>query len=294
LILESFFQRLKKKKKEQQGNRTIIIHNHLFKNAGSTIDWSLKRNFGNKGFIDHRNDKAMRQGADYLEEYLCKNKNVKALSTHHLVLPLPKPTNIALLMLMMFRHPIERVRSVYNFERKQVQARTPGAIHARKYSLQQYIEWRLRDDVPETIRNYHTTKCLPGKQKLSIGSEIRESDFEKALSTVRLTQMIGLVEHFDESIVVFEEYLKHYFPEIDLSYRIQNVGQPTNIPQSERIDTLRKNIGEEMYSALLQKNNWDLKLDFFVRKEFSKRKSKIENFPQKLHEFQIRCQKHLT
>ena len=35
--------------------RNVILHYHLFKNAGSTLDWSLQRQFG-AGFVDHRDD----------------------------------------------------------------------------------------------------------------------------------------------------------------------------------------------------------------------------------------------
>lgn len=37
------------------GKRDIILHSHIFKNAGTTFDYSLEKNFG-KNFIDHRDD----------------------------------------------------------------------------------------------------------------------------------------------------------------------------------------------------------------------------------------------
>lgn len=55
---------------------------HAFKNAGSTIDWALEKNF-NKAFIDHRDDKNMKKGAAYLGPYLIENLNISALSSHH-------------------------------------------------------------------------------------------------------------------------------------------------------------------------------------------------------------------
>jgi hypothetical protein len=42
--------------------RLVILHNHLFKNAGTTIDWSLGRELGS-AFVDHRDDAGMKQGA---------------------------------------------------------------------------------------------------------------------------------------------------------------------------------------------------------------------------------------
>jgi len=95
-------------------NRVVIIHNHLFKNAGTTIDFSLKANFGEK-FVDHRDDAAMAEGPNYLGPYLEKNPDIVALSTHTLVLPLPSLDGMYLPMIMMLRHPIERVTSIYHF-----------------------------------------------------------------------------------------------------------------------------------------------------------------------------------
>ena len=114
-------------------SRPVIVHGHIFKNAGSTFDWSLKRNF-NKGFIDHRDTEEMKFGAsDYLADYIGRHKRLKAISTHHLYwcMPLPEREKLDIIPCFFLRHPIERVRSVYDFERRQ-QSDTPGAVHAKK------------------------------------------------------------------------------------------------------------------------------------------------------------------
>ena len=50
--------------------RHIILHGHIFKNAGTTFDWSLQKNFG-KNFLDHRKDLLMRrEGRGHIEELL--------------------------------------------------------------------------------------------------------------------------------------------------------------------------------------------------------------------------------
>ena len=35
--------------------KDVIVHIHIFKNAGSSFDSSLRENFG-KNFVDHRDD----------------------------------------------------------------------------------------------------------------------------------------------------------------------------------------------------------------------------------------------
>ena len=64
--------------------RVVILHGHMFKNAGSTFDWALNKNFG-KAFIDHRDDAALLKGGGaYLSDFLNSNPEVKAFSSHHL------------------------------------------------------------------------------------------------------------------------------------------------------------------------------------------------------------------
>ena len=43
----------------------ILLHGHMFKNAGSTLDWSLRQNFG-ADFLDHRDDEYLRDNPEGL------------------------------------------------------------------------------------------------------------------------------------------------------------------------------------------------------------------------------------
>ena len=64
--------------------RHVILHGHIFKNAGTTFDWSLERCFG-EGFVDHRDDKTMRERrARHLAELVNDAPSLRALSSHHL------------------------------------------------------------------------------------------------------------------------------------------------------------------------------------------------------------------
>ena len=269
--------------------RVVIVHNHLFKNAGSSVDWALKENFG-RNFIDHRDDESMRKGAEYLGSYLTKDSKVSAISSHHLTLPLPEIENTKLLHLMMFRHPVERVTSVYNYERKQKNASTPGAVHARKLSLRDYILWRMETNVGPTIRNFHAIRSLPVRQVKR--KAITKDELQMAIESIQSIPLLGLVDEFDESMILFEETLRQYFPSIDLSYKMQNINQDKQITQQERIAQLREEIGDEVYQLLLERNKEDLALYDAVVEEFQDRKAKVFDISSKLKHFRIRCERH--
>lgn len=270
---------------ENAPGRTIIIHNHIFKNAGSSIDWALGRNFG-QNFLDHRDDLNMRKGAEYLGPFLQENGHIVALSSHHLALPLPVVDDTELLHLMMLRHPIERVSSVYHYERKQVTASTPGAIHARKLGLDDYIIWRMKPDVGRTIRNFHTARSLPPMRARQIISESMEKD---ALNQLIETPMLGLVEKFDESMVLFEERLRPYHPAIDLSYTRQNVNQDLQHSQDDRIQAMRAVISNSTYQLLLENNASDMRLYDVCQTLLDERMKNTVDFERKLAHFRQRC-----
>jgi len=273
----------------KHGKRIVIIHNHLFKNAGSTIDWILRKNFGD-AFVDHRDDDSMRQGAPYLLKYLEENKNVQALSTHHLTLPLPQSVDLRMLKIMMFRHPIERVISVYNFEKSQDLSKFqnhPGVVHAHKLSLGDYIVWRMRKDVGSTIRNFHVRKALPPR-KLS-QEVINEEDMVLANQFLLSVEMLGLVDRFDESMVLFEEFLRTVYSNIDISYVAQNVSQNPLESRDDKINRLKSQIGQKTFRLLEMRNGQDLRLFKSVEKEFEFRVSTVKKFSDKLANFRRRC-----
>lgn len=276
---------------DENGNRVVILHNHIFKNAGSTIDWALERNFGD-AFVDHREDSLMRQGGSYLGPYLLENRHIKALSSHHLTMPLPELTRVRMMMIMMFRHPIERVTSVYNFEKKQVASTTPGAIHARKLDLREYIQWRMQPNVGCTIRNGHSRKLLPPKGTAK--DAITEQEMATVIESAAAMELLGLVDRFDESMVLFEHCLEKSFPEIDLSYKMQNVGQNASMSHMERIEFIRSEVGEDTFHLLMENNRRDLYLYELVESEFDRRIAMVPDFSDRLLAYRVRCARHIS
>jgi hypothetical protein len=269
--------------------RTVIIHNHVFKNAGSTIDWALSNNF-KKGFVDHRDDDNMRKEPEYLKRYLLEHPNTLALSSHHLRLPLPKSKSFRLVTIMMFRHPIERVTSVYNFEKKQVEADTLGARFARTHTLKEYVLWRMRNEVPPTIRNFHVFKTLSGS--VSWQKQFGSTELLKAKKIIDSLELLGLVERFDESMLYFENILSMIYPNIDLSYKIQNVGQKLHETQELRIEKLKYEIGAEAFKVLMDRNQLDLELYQYAKRVFKERINHVNIQGTYMKDFLKRCQNH--
>ncbi|MFN2288478.1 MAG: hypothetical protein ABR578_09125 [Chromatocurvus sp.] len=202
--------------------RHILLHGHIFKNAGSTLDWSLRRSFGSS-FCEHRDDAAMREAPRDALAAAFADASIVALSSHNLPSPPPSIDGIVFHTVFLLRHPIERALSVYAFERRQ-QAMTPGAQAAKRMSLQDYVAWRLQDDVRPVIRNFQTRFLAGGAVRH--GYETLTPDSVSA-AYQRLTAgvPVGLVERYDASMVALEAALRPFFPRLDLAYVPQNVSQ---------------------------------------------------------------------
>jgi hypothetical protein len=250
--------------------RHIIVHNHAFKNAGTTIDWILRNNFGNR-FVDHRDNAAMAGGAAYLEDYFRRKTQVQALASHHLALPLPRIDGVIFHLLMMYRHPLERVTSVYNFERAQTWADTLGARFARKHSLRDYVLWRMQPEIPPTIRNFHVYCSL--SRPVQWARLFTDVDLDEAKHFARVLPLLGIVERFDESMASFRKSLLPFFPSISFEYEAQNVRQKKGETTEQRIERLRDEIGGDAFDLLVERNCLDLELYQYAMSIFNERLS---------------------
>lgn len=104
------------------------------------MDKILKENF-KEGWHEHEGPSSGWKSSD-VAAYLEQNKHITVLSSHTALLPVPKLPNTTIYPIIFIRHPIDRIRSIYEFERKQI-AETEGAIKAKELDLAGYIEWRL-------------------------------------------------------------------------------------------------------------------------------------------------------
>lgn len=263
--------------------RNIILHCHFFKNAGTSIDWALRRSFGEAFYENKQHFYSVSDWNCNLEEVV-KNCSVKAVSSHIFSLQPPVVADHTFFVIAMYRHPIERVTSVAAYEKKQNYRNSLGTITDIEIGLQGYVEAYLQDGTPASIRNMHTLR-FAGRDN---GRPVTEEDFTRAVKTLKECKTIGMVEHFDESMVLFEEVLRPSFPSLNLAYLVQNVYQR---PQSieERIQKLRIDLGEELFEVLLAKNMMDLKLYDIVKNHFLQRIEEIPDFTIKLAHFRERC-----
>jgi hypothetical protein len=128
--------------------KPLLVHYHIYKNAGTSIDKNLSDSFGENwaacdGFSDN-----FRFSNDDIEEFANANPGVRAISSHKAP---PFPVVRRFRTILFLRHPIERARSIYYFARRDPAQFDHDLAHA--VSFNEYVN-RWLDRPSSQIRNY--------------------------------------------------------------------------------------------------------------------------------------------
>lgn len=240
-------------------DRPVVIHYHLFKNAGSSVDRTLRENFGATwGTVEAEAARGLLAPPE-IAAFLRANPWVTALSSHAAVLPAPELPGVEVIPILFVRHPLDRLRSTYDFEARQ-NAETPGSQVARKATAVEYFEWRLNRPADRSARNFQTHRLAQGTRG--------EDELERALSALRNLPFVGLVEEYDRSIEALQELLSSRFPRIRLEAYLDNVLKSRHATLEGRLEAFHGRLGDEMYQRLSDENRADLTLWEAVRQRY--------------------------
>ena len=139
--------------------RNIIVHYHIFKNAGTSIDRVLEENFGAAWASLEGSSATSLLRAQDVQAYVAEHPGLEAVSSH-LARP-PLPQGFSVLPIVFLRHPLDRAASVHSHERRAPATVKSGEI-AKTRDFRGYVQWCLneyegRDKGGTVIRNYQVT-----------------------------------------------------------------------------------------------------------------------------------------
>lgn len=277
----------------------VLLHCHIFKNAGTTIDVALERSFGS-AFFDHREDiKLRREGMEGVEDFLDANPRIFALSSHHMPFDpnYMSPRGRRFWRIFMVREPIDRAGSVHAFEVKQGAdvkqgAGSRGATVAKGKDVRGYFEWRLSDESPAVVRNFHV-RNLSGFGGNRTGIRQRRKPVDVAASQLAFAQIeepatcFGIVERFDESMVIMESRLKEVFPRLNLAHVVANKNRGGTT--EERREVLHRLLGDELFERLVKANEFDTELYRRVNDALDSEIRNTPDFDARLQNYRRRC-----
>ena len=237
--------------------RKIIVHYHIFKNAGTSIDEILKKSFGSEWMNFDENPVEGCILPKKIEEVILKNPDLKAISSHLLVPPLPNQT-LEVFPIVILRHPIDRAYSAYLFE-WQKQAGTD----APKGSFDEFIDSKLQYKNKNAIQNYQTFHLAnTSYEKLNIfDKEISEEEtLERAKIFVDTLPCIGFVEHYSEYLKQLALRFGPHFPKLDIMEYHLNMLQSNEKNIYQKLNEIKKLCSKEHYEKLVLANILDLRL----------------------------------
>ncbi len=246
-----------------------LIHFHIFKNAGSSIDRILASSFG--AAFGHYETTIPFQALnpEGLGPFLASNPVLQAVSSHlprrFLLLPHCLP-------IVMLRHPIDRARSVHQFICRDLTAK--DNLVARQ-GFAAYVDWALGTPGEGiSIRNYQVFHLsgspLRSDNPLLISTV---NDLLQAQARIAEWPAFGLVRHFRQSCHFFQTEYAPIFPQLRFREIRENVSPETAETEEDSVAAARDELGPTIFAKLCAANELDDELYRFARALFTARAS---------------------
>lgn len=244
--------------------RKVLLHYHLFKNAGSSIDEILSESFGDKWMAFDRDVASAKIMPSEISAAIDQFQSLRAVSSHQAMPPLPQG-EFEVFPVVFLRHPIDRARSAYLFEwKKQLGLSVP------KGSFADYVREKLAPGNQGPIANFQvyqlSNAAVNGARPIH-SSEPTENLF-RAKQLLKELPYFGLVERFHESLERMHFYLKYHFPELRLVNRQLNATQDRGKSLEDKLLSIRKELGDALFGELSERNRLDLELYKFATVQF--------------------------
>jgi hypothetical protein len=255
--------------------RNVVIHYHIFKNAGSSIDRILASNYGSAWTTFEGKTPTSLLTAFDVEEFLTSHPDIQAVSSHLARPPLPRVVNA--FPIVFLRDPIDRARSVYDYER-----RSPSNVRsseiAKEGDFRNYVRWCLNDGRRQggvVITNYQVVHLSGSSFRNGhvYRAEPQESDLEEAMQFLDSIPFFGIVEEFEIALRLIGNALKPYWPDFRAGNIRENVSANRVTSFEKRIETIRRELGQDVFQAFQEANHLDLRLYRMALDRFKQRVS---------------------
>lgn len=246
------------------GRRTVLVHYHLFKNGGTSIEKLLRDAFGKRWTSWDKDEPGARIcGAD-LEAWLDRHPAIRAVSSHQLVPPMPQG-KVRIVPVVFLREPLLRVRSAWRFEWQ----KQPG-LDKPKGSLAVYIEEKLEAHNISVIANFQVSR-LGNKHYDDTRPRLHRYNEEllsAACDFVDALPFVGLVERFPASLQLMQAACREPFPGFVVREHRENVLEASDESVEQRLERLRREIGNDLFDELTLRNRLDLQLYGYAKGRF--------------------------
>ena len=235
-----------------------LVHYHIFKNAGSSVDASLRRSFGERwGSFEGQHAHDI-QSAEQLRRFMLANPGYRAISSHLARPPLPFDDSLPVVFI---RHPLLRAYSVYLFTRRDPQQ--PFAEAAINNGFADYIRWALREEPGSiVIRDYQVVHLSSASWRCGhiLDACANEADLAEVCALLDGWGMAGVVEQYERSIDAYQALYAPLLPGLELAYDCENVSPIERTTPAAQLDQLEALLGSDLHARFMASNALDLAL----------------------------------
>jgi len=257
LAFNSAWQAVNRRRSSRKRLPPLLIHYHIFKNAGTSFERGLTKALKWKRVL--RLDTPSHDGfistAD-IADAVRKNPGIKVVTSHQAVPPPARIPGREVVSSILIRDPIARVRSIYAFERVQQEVH-PGTVKAKELDFRAYVEWRLETS-PRMFCNFQVHFC--SRDRVDDFRMPDQLDLERAICALDKIDIVGTVERYDEWLDLARSVLGEYFKGIELSSMRENVSAERCASQETIYQDLVRDLGQTTARYLLDQNELDMTL----------------------------------
>lgn len=243
------------------GRRMVAVHFHLFKNAGTSVEVALETFFGDRWASFDKASAGGRINQRELTAFLTQRPDLQAVSSHQLRVPLLDTDTLGFAPIVFLRDPLDRIRSAYDFERRQGEV-SPSSRAAATHDLAGWIDFHRQRNSTQCA-NFQTLAF--SRHRGDNGAPLLRVPIEEHLSSAiqyldDTVPVVGVVESFAESWDAISDQLRVHYPD----FRSPSVHSNSTTDQSEavedRIERLRSSLGDAGFERLRAENAADAQL----------------------------------
>lgn len=249
-------------------NRYVVLHYHIFKNAGTSVDAILRSCFPDafmsvdgpvpEFFINQTEVNIM----------LRNRSQVKAFSSHQIRLPLPEDRRIGYLPIIFIRQPELRIQSMWQFQRARTDSH-PATRLAQQLAFPDWVRLHLEKRVTAPLINQQALLfSFQYDRRTPVG---HPEILSRAINNIQALPFIGIVENFEASMKIYQKLYQPLVPELVFD-QLPQLNRSSNeaLETKERIARIEEELGAGLFSELHERMRLDLELyekcvDKFVR-----------------------------
>ncbi len=247
--------------------RNVLLHYHIFKNAGTTFERVLDENYGDAHikFDGPFSFSVITQ--DQLSTIIQHHPTATACSSHQIHLPAPSAVSFRPIPVVFVRNPLLRIRSVFLFDKSRAEkASEQVPLSDPLAGFEEWVAQKLSGDKNLLQISNLQTNMLGRCYNLLPKAEEREGrvefDLQLAINHLSLVPCLGRVEYFDIDVSSFTETLaKLDLPFVYQKRGAENVSSPDyQNTVEERLRAMEHSLSPETWKKLHWLNHQDLAL----------------------------------